>query len=86
MYIILVYDVDEKRVNKIHNICRKYLKWKQRSVFEGDISLGKYNILKMELSSVLREDDYVIIYILKSEKDFKREILGNIEDEYDYVI
>ena len=37
MYVILVYDFGEKRVNKMLKLCRKYLNWIQNSVFEGEI-------------------------------------------------
>jgi CRISPR-associated protein Cas2 len=38
MYVILVYDVNEKRVAKMLKLCRRYLNWIQNSVFEGEIS------------------------------------------------
>ena len=38
MYVVLVYDFGEKRVNKMLKLCRKYLKWVQNSVFEEEIS------------------------------------------------
>lgn len=38
MYVILVYDIGEKRVGKMLRLCRKYLNWIQNSVFEGEIS------------------------------------------------
>jgi CRISPR-associated protein Cas2 len=38
MYVILVYDVGEKRVGKMLKLCRRYLNWIQNSVFEGEIS------------------------------------------------
>jgi len=38
MYVILVYDVNEKRVAKMLKLCRRYLNWIQNSVFEGEIT------------------------------------------------
>ena len=38
MYVILVYDMGEKRVAKMLKHCRKYLNWIQNSVFEGEIT------------------------------------------------
>jgi len=37
IYIILVYDVSEKRVFKVLKIARKYITWIQNSVLEGEI-------------------------------------------------
>jgi CRISPR-associated endonuclease Cas2 len=38
MYVILVYDMGERRVVKMLKLCRKYPNWIQNSVFEGEIS------------------------------------------------
>ena len=38
MYVLLVYDIKEKRVGKMLKLCRRYLNWIQNSVFEGEIS------------------------------------------------
>ena len=46
MYVILVYDIGEKRVGKMLKLCRKYLNWIQNSVFEGEITEVKLEELK----------------------------------------
>lgn len=38
MYVILVYDIDAKRVGKMLKLCRRYLNWIQNSVFEGELT------------------------------------------------
>ena len=53
MYVILTYDVHQKRVTKVHKVCKRYLNHIQRSVFEGNISELKLNNLKKELSSLI---------------------------------
>jgi CRISPR-associated protein Cas2 len=57
MYVIVVYDVGEKRVGKMLKLCRQYLCWIQNSVFEGALSEAKLRELKLkkkELSTRLR--------------------------------
>ncbi len=77
MFIILVYDVNEKRVNKILKTCRKYLNWVQNSVLEGEISDANFRKLKSEISKIINKDeDSVIIYILRTTKYSDREIIG----------
>ncbi|MDI6604056.1 MAG: CRISPR-associated endonuclease Cas2 [Thermoanaerobacteraceae bacterium] len=77
MFIILVYDVNEKRVNKVLKTCRKYLNWVQNSVLEGDISDANLKKLKIELSRIInKEEDSVIFYLLRTTKYSKREIMG----------
>ncbi|MCD6434687.1 MAG: CRISPR-associated endonuclease Cas2, partial [Candidatus Diapherotrites archaeon] len=31
MYVLIVYDIGEKRVNKVLKLCRRYLDWVQNS-------------------------------------------------------
>ena len=38
MYVIIVYDVEVERVDKVRKFLRMYLHWRQNSVFEGEIS------------------------------------------------
>ena len=55
MFIILVYDVGEKRVAKVLKKCRQYLYWVQNSVFEGEITPAKLKMLKEELKTDNRQ-------------------------------
>lgn len=77
MKVILVYDINEKRVGKVLKTCRKYLYWVQNSVFEGEISEAKLEKLKTELKKIMNEDeDSVIIYTFRSEWYSNRETIG----------
>ena len=77
MFIILVYDVNQKRVNKVLKKCREYLYWVQNSVLEGEITGANLKKMKMELSSIIdNEEDSVIIYTLRTTKYYRRDILG----------
>ncbi len=77
MYLIAVYDVNEKRVNKVLKVCRKYLNWIQNSVFEGEITKAKFERLKSEIAKIIDEkEDSVVFYILRDTKYTAREILG----------
>ncbi|MGN0514436.1 MAG: CRISPR-associated endonuclease Cas2 [Lachnospiraceae bacterium] len=80
MYVILTYDVRQKRVAKVYKICKRYLNHIQRSVFEGNISESKLNNLKKELSSLISPQfDSIIIYRLDSVKYAGKEQLGVIQ-------
>jgi len=77
MYVILVYDIGEKRVNKVLKTCRKYLNWVQNSVFEGEITKPKFEKLKIELKKIIREEeDSIIFYAFPTKKYFKTEKIG----------
>lgn len=77
MFIILVYDVDQKRGNKVLKTCRKYLNWVQNSVLEGEITKAKFEKLKLELKRITNEDeDSIIFYILRTTKYSERQTMG----------
>lgn len=87
MFIILVYDMNVKRVAKALKICRKYLHWVQNSVFEGEISEARLKALKFELGSIMdHEEDSVIIYILRTTKYSAREVIGLKKGGDDIII
>lgn len=77
LFVILVYDVEQKNVAKALRTCRKYLYWVQNSVFEGEISEANLTKLKMELEKVInKEKDSVIIYRFRTTKYSLIEIIG----------
>lgn len=77
MFVILVYDVNEKRVAKVLKKCREYLYWVQNSVLEGELTSLRLKELIMELNKVIdKEEDSVIIYRFDSTKYSARQILG----------
>ncbi|MDI6701302.1 MAG: CRISPR-associated endonuclease Cas2 [bacterium] len=77
MFVILVYDIKEKRVAKVLKVCRKYLYWVQNSVFEGELTESKFEKLKLELKSIIEEtEDSIIIYNSPVKWYSKREIIG----------
>ncbi|NNU89254.1 CRISPR-associated endonuclease Cas2 [Anoxybacillus sp. CHMUD] len=77
MFVILVYDFNEKRVAKALKIARKYLHWVQNSVFEGEISEANYKKLKIELQNIMHPDeDSIIFYTFRTQKYSKREEFG----------
>lgn len=77
MYIILVYDINQKRVGKVLKKCREYLYWVQNSVLEGEISQANFKRMKLELSAIINpKEDSVIIYNLRTTRYYKREIMG----------
>jgi len=77
IFVILVYDIGEKRVGKILKATRKYLHWVQNSVFEGEISDANFKKLKHELSVKMdKDEDSVIIYTFRTTKYTERQIIG----------
>lgn len=77
MFVILVYDVGEKRGAKALKTARKYLYWVQNSVLEGEISEANLRKLKNELIELSDENvDSFIIYSFRTTRYYNREIYG----------
>ena len=77
MYVILVYDVGEKRVGKMLKLCRKYLHWIQNSVFEGEITEVKLKELIHRAKQIMdTEADSVILFKNRDEKWLYKEVVG----------
>lgn len=69
MFIIVVYDINKKRVAKFNKICKKYLFPLQKSVFEGNISYKSLTKMQHELKqNMVCDEDSVCIYQLESSK------------------
>lgn len=87
-YVFVIYDVEEKRCNKIFKICKKFLKHYQKSVFRGDISPSNLLKLKRELKTKINPDyDYVAIIKLLNSNSYEEEQLGlQVYEEEDILI
>ncbi len=77
MYVILVYDMGEKRVGKMLKHCRKYLNWIQNSVFEGEISEVKLKEMVLGAKRIMDEEtDSLIMFKSRNEKWLDKEVVG----------
>jgi CRISPR-associated protein Cas2 len=87
LFVILVYDIAEKRVAKVLKKCREYLYWVQNSVFEGEITEAKFKKLKEELKRIIdKEEDSVVIYNLRTTKYSSREVIGQQKGGQDLIL
>jgi CRISPR-associated protein Cas2 len=84
MYVILVYDMDSKRVGKMLKLCRKYLNWIQNSVFEGAISEVKLKRLLIEAKLIMNEEtDSLIVFKSREESWLEKEVIGKEKNDLD---
>lgn len=87
MYVILVYDMGEKRVVKMLKLCREYLNWIQNSVFEGEISEVKLKELISRAKKFMKEkEDSLIIFKSREERWLQKEIIGKEKNDLDTFI
>ncbi|WP_461867222.1 CRISPR-associated endonuclease Cas2 [Thermococcus sp.] len=75
MYVVVVYDVNVSRVNRVKKFLRQHLHWVQNSVFEGEVTLAEFERIKAGLTDIINKDeDSIVIYKLRSMP--KRESMG----------
>lgn len=87
MYVILVYDIGERRVVKMLKLCRQYLNWIQNSVFEGEITEVKLKELLSVAKKIMKEEeDSIIIFKSRDEKWLEKEILGKEKNSLDTIL
>lgn len=87
MYVILVYDIEEKRVAKMLKLCRRYLNWIQNSVFEGEITDVKLKELLHEARMMMDEEkDSIIVFKSRQEKWLDKVVIGKEKNQLDNFI
>jgi len=86
MFVIITYDVNEKRVAKVCKKLRKYLTWTQNSVFEGEITKGTLTKCLAELNKVINtEEDSIYLYHIENPHHLKKKVFGqekNLDDMF----
>lgn len=87
MYVILVYDMDTKRVGKMLKLCRRYLNWIQNSVFEGEISVAALKELEFEAKEIMNlERDSLILFKSREVRWLEKEIIGQERNELKNIL
>ncbi|AMW33132.2 CRISPR-associated endonuclease Cas2 [Fervidobacterium islandicum] len=86
LFVIITYDIGEKRITKVRKIIRKYLFWVQNSVFEGEITEGKLQKCINEIKKVIiEEEDSIFVYKIYGNGRFEKKIIGlekSVNDEF----
>jgi CRISPR-associated protein Cas2 len=87
MYALLVYDVEVKRVSKVHKFLKRHLHWVQNSVFEGELTDAQIETVKAGLRRLLNDEtDSVLIYTARDRRWLTRETLGQQRSEISNVV
>lgn len=77
MYVLIVYDVEEKRVAKAHKFLKRHLHWVQNSVFEGEVTDAQLEKIKVGLQAILdKANDSVLLYSARDQRWLTKEVIG----------
>lgn len=77
MYVVVVYDMEADRTQRMLKLCRRYLTHVQNSVLEGEISKGDLQRLRGEIEELLVDGESVIVYELSSDTLLNRTVYGD---------
>lgn len=87
MYVIIVYDINVERVNKVKSFLRQYLYWIQNSVFEGEVTDSEFELIYKGLMDIIDDEvDSIIIYKLRMAELLNREVLGIEKSPIDEIL
>ncbi len=87
MYVIVVYDIGVERIDPVRHILKQYLTWIQNSAFEGEITEGLLEEIKLKVSSVIEEDkDSVIVYSINNPSWLKRQTWGREKNNTETIL
>ena len=64
MYLIVVYDIAVERIDRVRQFLKQYLNWVQNSAFEGELTEGEYEKIKIGLKRLIeeKEDSICLLY------------------------
>lgn len=86
IYVIVTYDVKEERVNKVRKVLKRYFNWVQNSVFEGEITEGRLEKCKIELSFVIeKSEDSIYFYVIENKKSIIKSVMGIERENIDNI-
>ncbi|MGB9659701.1 MAG: CRISPR-associated endonuclease Cas2 [Nitrososphaerales archaeon] len=61
--MIIVYDIAVERLNAVRHVMKQYLNWVQNSAFEGEITEGKLEELRLKVYDIIDKDsDSIVVY------------------------
>lgn len=87
MRAIIVYDIGVERIDAVRHILKKYLTWVQNSAFEGELTPGKLEELRILVSRVIdKERDSIIVYTINNPSWLERVVWGTEKGTTDNVL
>lgn len=86
MYLVIVYDVNVDRVNKINKFLKAYLHWQQNSVFEGKVTKAQYDEIIVNLNDLIDNDEDSIIIYKFPQKYLDKKVLGIEKNPISFIL
>jgi CRISPR-associated protein Cas2 len=81
MYGLVFYDVDKKRVAKIHRYFEKKLYWVQNSAFEGEIGELQRDFIFEDIRRILDPEQDTMLFVWTRQKESWRKVYLGINKQ-----
>ena len=77
MHVIIAYDISIERLPKVYHIMKQYLNWIQNSAFEGDLTQGQLEELRLKASKVINpSQDCIVVFTMDNPKWLNKDVWG----------
>ena len=78
MHVIIAYDIGVERLPKVYRIMKQYLNWVQNSAFEGDLTAGQLEELRLKVYEVIDQSkDCIVVFSMDNPKWLEKKIWGH---------
>lgn len=81
MFVVVVYDVETKRLPEVEKFLKRYLSHVQLSVFEGELSERLLKEVIEGLRKIISEDDSVKVYVFERRENVEVLCYGRCKSE-----
>lgn len=81
MFVVIVYDVRADRTQKICNHLRRWLDWRQNSVFDGHLTQSEYERVLSWLRTFVKNGEQILVYTTTRKDALDIEEIGNTREE-----
>lgn len=87
MHVIIAYDISIERLPKVYHIMKRYLNWIQNSAFEGDLTPGQLEELRINVHKVIDPlTDCIVVFSMDNPKWLDRAVWGKEKGHTDSII
>ncbi len=87
MRVIIIYDVNVERIEAVRKVLKQYLNWIQNSAFEGDITEGLLEEIRLKLSDIIEpEIDSIIVYTINNPRWLRKIVWGREKGVTDNIL
>lgn len=87
MHAIVIYDIEVERIDAVRHILKQYLTWIQNSAFEGEITQGLLDELRLKIFAVIeKEKDSVIVYTINNPSWLNKQTWGREKSNTENIL